>query len=89
MTIAAIFFVQALLTTSGQQQIAKCFEEAAAGRYRSRVSPAAVDAELRAARDKQQQIVAAIANSINQSPQLQPALERILSRSAALVSNFA
>ena len=74
--------------TSGQQQTAKCYEEAAAGRYRSRSSPAFVDAELRAARDKQQQIVAAIMNSISQSPELRLGLERILSRSAA-VGNIA
>ena len=81
--------VQALLLTSGQQQIAKCFEDAVAGRYRNRVSPAVVDAELRAAREQQQQLVAAITSNMSLSPELQPALERILGRSAAVVSNIA
>ena len=81
--------VQALLLTSGQQQIAKSLEDAVAGRYRNRVSPAVVDAELRAARDQQLQLVAAITSSMSLSPELQPALERILGRSAAVVSNIA
>ena len=72
------------MITSGQQKIAKCYEDVEAGRYRNRASPAAVDAELRAAKDKQRKIVAALTASMEQLPHLQPALERILIRSAAL-----
>ena len=79
--------VQALLMTSGQQKIAKCYEDIDAGRYRNRVSPSIVDAELQAAKDKQQNIVAAITASIDMSVEMRPALERILIRSAAVAGN--
>ena len=79
-----IIAVQALLMTSGQQKIAKCYEDIDAGRYRNRVSPSVVDAELQAAKDKQQSIVAAIRASIEMSPDLRPPLERILIRSVAV-----
>ncbi len=73
--------------TSGQQKIAKCYEDVEAGRYRSRASPSAVDAELRAAKDKQHKIVVAITASMEQSPDLRPALERIFIRSLAVLSS--
>lgn len=73
--------------TSGQQKIAKCYEDVEAGRYRSRASPSVVDAELRAAKHKQQKIMASITASMEQSPDLRPALERILIRSAAVLYN--
>ena len=76
--------LQALLITSGQQRIAKLYEDVEAGRYRSRTSPSAVDAELIAARDKQQKIVAALTASMEQSPDLQPLLERVLLRAVAV-----
>jgi len=76
--------LQALLMTSGQQKMAKCYEDAGAGRYKSRASPSVVDAELRAASDKQQKIVAALTASMEQSPDLQPVLERILLRAVAV-----
>lgn len=79
--------VQALLMTSGQQKIAKCYEDIDAGRYRNRVSPSIVDAELHAARDKQQSIVAAITASIDSFPELRPVLERILVRSVAVAGS--
>ena len=79
--------MQALLLTSGQQKVAKCYEDIDAGRYRNRVSPSVVDAELRAARDKQQSIVTAITASIDMSPELRPALERILVRSVAVLGD--
>jgi hypothetical protein len=69
--------------TSGQQKMAKCYEDAGAGRYKSRASPV-VDAELRAASDKQQKIVAALTASMEQSPDLRPVLERILLRAVAV-----
>lgn len=73
--------------TSGQQKLAKSYEDIDAGRYRNRVSPSVVDAELRAAKDKQKSIFAAITASIDMSPDLQPVLERILLRSVAVPSN--
>ncbi|DBA91706.1 TPA: hypothetical protein ACH3X1_003305 [Trebouxia sp. C0004] len=75
---------KALLMTSVQQKMAKCYEDAGAGRYRSRASPSVVDAELRAASDKQQKIVAALTASMEQSPDLRPVLERILLRAVAV-----
>lgn len=72
--------------TSGQQKVAKCYEDIDAGRYRNRASPSVVDAELRAAKDKQQNIVAAVTASIGMFPELRPVLERILIRSET-VSN--
>ncbi|KAL3137705.1 hypothetical protein ABBQ38_004975 [Trebouxia sp. C0009 RCD-2024] len=77
---------KALLMTSGQQKVAKCYEDIDAGRYRNRASPSVVDAELRAAKDKQQNIVAAVTASIGMFPELRPVLERILIRSET-VSN--
>ena len=76
--------LQALLMTSGQQKMAKCYEDAGAGRYKSRASPSVVDAELRAASDKQQKIVAALTASMEQSPDLHSVLERILLRAVAI-----
>ena len=72
--------------TSGQQKIAKCYEDIDAGRYRNRVSPSVVDAELQAAEDKQQNIVAALTASIDMFPELRPILERILIRSETVSS---
>lgn len=65
--------------------MAKCYEDINVGQYRNRVSPSIVDAELRAAQDKQQSIVAAITASIDMSPELRPALERVFVRSAAVL----
>ncbi|KAA6423115.1 MAG: hypothetical protein FRX49_07102 [Trebouxia sp. A1-2] len=76
--------IRALLMTSGQQKMAKCYEDAGAGRYKSRASPSVVDSELRIASDKQQKIVAALTASMEQSPDLRPALERILLRAVAV-----
>lgn len=86
---ARVVAVQALLMTSNQHKIAKCYEDIDAGRYRNRVSPSVVDAELQAAKDKQQSIIAAITASIEMSPDLRPALERILIRSVAVPGNAA
>ena len=72
------------MITSGQQRIAKLYEDVEAGRYRSRASPSAVDAELITAREKQQKIVAALTASMEQSPDLQPVLERVLLRAVAV-----
>lgn len=80
-TVAAL---QALLITSGRQRTAKLYEDVEAGRYRSRASPSVVDAELDAARDKQQKIVAALTASMEQSPDLQAVLERVLLRAIAV-----
>ena len=72
--------------TSGQQKIAKCYEDIDAGRYRNRVSPLVVDAELQAAKDRQQNIVAALTASIDMFSELRPILERILIRSETVSS---
>lgn len=75
--------MQALLLTSSQQKVAKCYEDVSAGRYRMKASPSVVDMELQAAADKQQHIVMSVKAGMQQMPELQPALERILLRSSA------
>ena len=52
--------MQALLLTSSQQKVAKCYEDVSAGRYRIKASPSVVDMELQAAADKQQQIIMSV-----------------------------
>lgn len=78
-----VAFMQALLRTSSQQKVAKRYEDVAAGRYKIKAAASVLDVELQAAADKQQQIVMSVRASMQQVPELQPALERILLRASA------
>ena len=75
--------MQALLRTSSQQKVAKRYEDVAAGRYKIKAAASVLDIELQTAADKQQQIVMSVRASMQQVPELQPALERILLRASA------
>lgn len=69
--------------TSSQQKMAKSFEDALAGRYRIKASPSVIDVEIQSAAEKQQRIMLAARAAMQHMPSnLQPALERILLRSA-------
>ena len=65
-----------LLSTSQAQQMARRYEELAAGTYRPQVDPSAVDSELARAAEQREALVGFV-QRLYELPRLEPALERI------------
>ncbi|KAK9821181.1 hypothetical protein WJX74_006086 [Apatococcus lobatus] len=76
---------KALLLTTAWQKATKRLEEAAAGKYKIRADPAAVEGELNKAFQKEQEIRAAVQHLSEVMPEHHQALKRVLFHSSTAV----